>query len=620
MNKGGESSYRLHWAVILPAIVAAALSSGCREETKNNYPQWDGEWTTGGGDRDTDTGVSTDSDTDVDSAARRNADTESVTAADTDTVVDTDEGSVKDTDAIDTRIPCEFACVANWWDCSLHDGEIQESMLCEGEATCCFYPNGRETDTGEDTTVDTIVDVDTGGEALPVAGLSITKIAVYQSTEIPLMVDWESIVPSEAKVVTGKDVLMRVFVSPRTTWSPRPVEARLVLRSSAVSDGVYLSEERTIAGASTQDRLSSTFNFSIPADMVTADLVYRVALLEVDDVTWGDASDEALWPQTGMVSMFAESSRGSLELVIVPIEYWGDGTGRLPDTGDTVVEAIREKFYVTYPIAREEINVRVAASMPWTSEVNADGTGWTELLAALAYLREDEGAGSQEYYYGLFEPDRSLTTYCRWGCVSGMGYVPQFVNQGVAKAAIGLGFDGATAAETMIHEVGHNHGMGHAPCGEVDGVDPDFPHAGGLIGVWGYDLTEELLKDPHVETDFMGYCQPQWVSDYTYGALQRWIQANNTQLSMRGSVAGEWQALRIDMDGSVHVERVLSLAHPPGGPQRNVYVYDSAATLLETVQGYFIPHSSLPGGLVLFPKPGAAVRFVALDGSPLLSI
>jgi hypothetical protein len=65
------------------------------------------------------------------------------------------------------------------------------------------------------------------------------------------------------------------------------------------------------------------------------------------------------------------------------------------------------------------------------------------------------------------------------------------------------------------HELGHMWGRDHAPCTATAGLDPDYPYAGGEIGVYGYDLIAGVLKPPSTP-DVMGLCQEPWISDYTW--------------------------------------------------------------------------------------------------------
>jgi hypothetical protein len=106
--------------------------------------------------------------------------------------------------------------------------------------------------------------------------------------------------------------------------------------------------------------------------------------------------------------------------------------------------------------------------------------------------------------------------------VAGLGYVPSSPSSSFYyRTAIGWdktsGYsDGGLFPEVFTHEVGHNMGRPHSPCGSVASSDPAYPHAGGYIGVWGYDSGFNALHSPFTDKDIMGYCTPNWVSDYVY--------------------------------------------------------------------------------------------------------
>ncbi len=67
----------------------------------------------------------------------------------------------------------------------------------------------------------------------------------------------------------------------------------------------------------------------------------------------------------------------------------------------------------------------------------------------------------------------------------------------------------------IAHELGHNMGLNHAPCGNPGITDGGFPHSGGRIGAWGYDAGADSLVPPGAP-DVMSYCDPSWVSDYHF--------------------------------------------------------------------------------------------------------
>ena len=80
----------------------------------------------------------------------------------------------------------------------------------------------------------------------------------------------------------------------------------------------------------------------------------------------------------------------------------------------------------------------------------------------------------------------------------------------------------------MAHELGHNLGLLHAPCGNPGGVDPWFPHPGGRIGAWGFDFERSALVHPIIP-DFMSYCGSgnEWVSDYNFNKTLAYRLAND---------------------------------------------------------------------------------------------
>src|SRR5690606_655329 len=80
--------------------------------------------------------------------------------------------------------------------------------------------------------------------------------------------------------------------------------------------------------------------------------------------------------------------------------------------------------------------------------------------------------------------------------------------------------DGLAASETFVHEVGHTQGRYHVRCsGGEAGVDSDYPHIGGITGIWGFGIYDLRLRSPAGSRDYMTYCANEWVSDYGYNKV-----------------------------------------------------------------------------------------------------
>ena len=115
------------------------------------------------------------------------------------------------------------------------------------------------------------------------------------------------------------------------------------------------------------------------------------------------------------------------------------------------------------------------------------------LETVMAYLLE----GGRGYYMGIME-ERVV------GGESWVAYRPGRVSFS------------ATNALTVAHELGHNLVLAHAPCWGAVGPDQAFPHHNGAIGVWGYDPRDGGALVPPDMPNLMSYCDPAWVSDYSF--------------------------------------------------------------------------------------------------------
>ncbi|MCP4168614.1 MAG: hypothetical protein GY759_22345 [Chloroflexi bacterium] len=149
--------------------------------------------------------------------------------------------------------------------------------------------------------------------------------------------------------------------------------------------------------------------------------------------------------------------------------------------------------------------------------VPGDGTcgdGWADLLDDLEDIYDDwKNRPGNAFIYGLLDPG-----------VTGAG------GCGRLGEPIAAGKLSGNAGPTLAHEMGHNLGRSHAPCGVPD-PDKNYPtylnpqgapYPASSIGQVGLNVSTQQTFNPAIAKDLMSYCGPEWFSPYNYlGVLNR---------------------------------------------------------------------------------------------------
>ena len=441
------------------------------------------------------------------------------------------------------------------------------------------------------------------------AGVTITEIALYQGVKVELMLNGQD-AANKTRIVANRDALMRVFVAlDPAKYDGQPVIARLTI------DGVpdYIEQTVTPNPTPTENALNSTINFDIPAASLLPGFSYRVELLQGTD-TFVPVNPGSVFPTDATFAPTNAASVGNaVRIVLVPVRYGADGSNRLPDTSQKMIDGYHDLFQAMYPAPSVEVTVRDPVN--YNQDVDPGGYGWDQLLGYIGDVRSQDQAAFDVYYYGIFSPAKTLSQYCGGGCVAGLGNIAG-VGDSYSRAAIGLGMSddgGQTAWETAVHEIGHTHGRYHAPCGGAAGVDPQFPYSGAKLGVWGYNQIKKHLFNPMSTTDVMGYCLPIWVSDYTWNGLYDRIKAVNGAkiIAPPEMLNRTYDRARVDAEGNLHWMTPVQIDYPPQEAPTTLTVQTPQGQ--QTVTGHFYGYDHLPGGVILWPQaggPSTAVSFV----------
>jgi len=436
-------------------------------------------------------------------------------------------------------------------------------------------------------------------------GVALSKVAVYQAVEVPLMAGGR--VPTRnAAVVAGRRALVRAWLAPGPASEPRELLGTLTLKSTL--GDTSLEAELTLASASTNDVFGSTLNFELPPTVVSEDTTLSLRVIDVQS-----GSELARWPASGSEPLAAEDSHGPFVMTLVPLVV----AGNAPDLTAGTVKRYERLMRAMYPVPDLEVSVHDPVTLSF--DVLDDGSGWDEALDELYAVRAGDDPVANAYYYGVLTPRPTNDEYCPQNCTVGLSVVAG-ANEELYRGAIGTGYferpSDTFSPETLAHELGHALGRDHSPCGTPDG-DPLYPYPDGNIGSWGYDGIR--LRDPSVDTDVMGYCVPVWISDYTYDRLFTRIAFVN------GRAAGEsatpapvapksrFRTVVVRPDGTLGWGRDKLARGGGTGPTRSVDLLDANGHALATLAAPFARFDHLPGGFLTLPA-------AALDAPDVASV
>ncbi|MGE5160854.1 MAG: IPT/TIG domain-containing protein, partial [Betaproteobacteria bacterium] len=308
------------------------------------------------------------------------------------------------------------------------------------------------------------------------------------------------------RLVPGKETWVRAYVVSDQAGLPSPMVRVTGYRGTLILGTLQMSGPATLpttSGGTLTDAIryseAQSFNAELPASWVASGLSVRV---EVDP-------ERQLGPSTVQDATPGVGTATRLEIVLVPVVS-GAFVPTVPSTGAVLDELTRR-----FPIPRDRIVVTTRA--PYTLAGVTDGidtsTEWSSALSELRQLRDSENPGNAyRYYFGFVRRSGGTT--------AGIGYVP---------GRTALGWDSSSGwPRTMSHELGHNFGRPHAPCGSVTGADANYPYAGGALGptplVDSVPAPLDVISPVNL-TDIMGYCSGSWFSDYNYRLMQSHLES-----------------------------------------------------------------------------------------------
>jgi len=192
----------------------------------------------------------------------------------------------------------------------------------------------------------------------------------------------------------------------------------------------------------------------------------------------------------------------TLNVTFVPIRQKGNGRTGNVTTSNT--SAFLDAVQRMHPLSSINAIVRTPYTTT-TSDTLQDqnlNSAWGTVLGELDVLRTVTDKSSR-YYSGVASVAYVSSSSSPEGVAMGWDYLP-------------------TGSVVAAHELAHNWGRNHAPCGTPSGVDPQYPQPDGSIGNYGLDVAAQVLK-PSSLSDIMGYCDPKWIGAYNYAAVLSYL-------------------------------------------------------------------------------------------------
>ncbi len=391
--------------------------------------------------------------------------------------------------------------------------------------------------------------------------LSVTRLEITQAIQ-----DQDNSTP----LVANRPTIVRVYAQVRGI----DVADGVILSLSASKNGQNLGSltegPLSVTTSSSPGDYDSTFNFSLPQEWRSGDVTLTA---EIDPGHQILESDEV---NNRIETVIDYHPVPALDMKLIPINYTHlpNGTVFPAPTSDTVSSWIIHLF----PLHAVDISMRA----PFNFEGDLSRSSeWNRLLQVMVALKQADGSADGQVYYGVL-PRTNATgdTYPRaFGGYAAIGWV---------RAGAGM-----EESETLTaHEVGHNFGLRHAPCGDPAGPDPNYPYPDASIGQFGLDVFEERLwspREPDNAKDLMSYCGPRWISDYNYFKL---YQDQLAQASAAESQPAPGLLVRISLDDEdiPAILPVYSLVtNRTQLPEQSVYRLELIASNGDLLASYPVP-------------------------------
>src|SRR5579871_93186 len=307
-------------------------------------------------------------------------------------------------------------------------------------------------------------------------------------------------------LISGRSAWVRVFVLANQTNAATP-QVKVTFTNGSTTNALTINAPGSSVPTSVDvTNANASWNAAVPAAWITAGTTVTADVDPTNAIAESNESNNHF--SYGALNV---QTVHQWKITLIPIHTTDGRTGTVENASRTKTDLV-DPAHRLYPVP-DTVDVVVGATFNSSTTgasplLLSDGTNWGNVLSELLAKRTADGV-TDRYYFGFVNVSYSSG-------VAGLGYIG-------APAAIGWDVTNSGQAGTqwvLAHEEGHNFGRQHSPCGGAANPEPNYPYAGGTIGVPGWDVfvSSGNIK-PITDTDIMGYCSNQWISDYVYKSV-----------------------------------------------------------------------------------------------------
>ncbi|HJZ64274.1 MAG TPA: M66 family metalloprotease [Candidatus Acidoferrum sp.] len=347
----------------------------------------------------------------------------------------------------------------------------------------------------------------------PSSGLDLTIDGLYitQATQ--------NYPAHDVGLIAGRSAWVRVFVLANQANTLTP-QVRVNFMNGGTTNTLTINAPGSSVPTSVDiTNANASWNIAVPSAWIAAGTTVSADVDPTNQIAESNEGNNHL--SYGALTI---ASVHTWKITLIPIHTTDGRTGTVENSSRTKTNLV-DPAKRLYPVP-DSVDVVVGATFNSSTTgpsplLKSDGTNWSNVLSELLAKRTADGI-TDRYYFGF--ANVSYTSG-----VAGLGYIG-------APAAMGWDYNGAEWV--LAHEEGHNFGRQHSPCGNAANPDPNYPYAGGTIGVPGWDVFASSGNiQPTTDTDIMGYCNNKWISDYVYKSVLSFRAAQGTSFDIAADSA-----------------------------------------------------------------------------------